>query len=406
MAPRTAAKRTNGSKRKYEEEPDDITTSPSDSGSALSELDDEYRSEEDEDAEPPKKSKKSNDKSSPGKLADPKGKGKTKSKVGSEPTSKPKAKGKNTKPDPENETPSKKSRKGKSKSKDDEDVKPRIKSKNPDKLLEYLLSDEALEYANPPPDRGYGEVDWAKHTSPEDPKTAENPLPKPPASKSQKAKASRTHPAVLPEGFLRYPHSPMTPFQILLSSLLLSKPLSHKMGIRTISTLLNPPYDFGKFEVLQKADETRFRESMWAARTQHKEKTADQLVEFAQGVRGLNAEDEEDELAGIRQAIKGLDTEKAQGRVGDMLKSLKGIGPVGVSIFLRRIQGQWEEVYPYVDQRCLDSARSIGLVKETANAKDIAELCGNDSKQLVKLLDTLIGLDLEKKLDEVVARFE
>ncbi|WVR03825.1 hypothetical protein IAU60_000821 [Kwoniella sp. DSM 27419] len=269
--------------------------------------------------------------------------------------------------------------------------------------VEWLLSDEAFDLANPAPDRGYGEVDWAKHTSPANPKTAPEPLPKPSASSEEQSKADEPSQAVQ-EG-IRYPHSPMTPFQILVCSLLLSKPLSHKLGIRTISTLLNPPFNFGTFEVLQDSSEERRREAMWKARTQHKEKTAVQLGDLADGVRGLNGEGEEDTLGGVKRAIEDLDTADAQKRVGDMLKSIKGIGPGGVGIFLRRVQKDWPEVFPYADDRCLAAARVFGLITEDEGAEQLAKVVDDDRGKLVRLLDTLIGLDLEKKLHEYAEQY-
>ncbi|WVQ93419.1 hypothetical protein IAU59_000490 [Kwoniella sp. CBS 9459] len=311
-------------------------------------------------------------------------------------------------------------------------------------LLEYLLSDEVFDEANPSPKKGYGEVDWAKHTSPANPKTAKDPLPKPEPSSGQKRTAEEKAVPEYLDGqndiddiakddqgksdsdrksrsarLIRYPFSPMTPFQTLVACLLLSKPLSHKLGIRTITTLLNPPFDFGTFSSLADTDEERRREGMWAARTQHKEKTAAQLGELVDGVRGLNGEGEEDDLGGIKRAISagsggqggGLSRAQAQQRVGDMLKTIKGIGNVGVSIFLRRIQSQWPEVYPYVDDRCLASAKYLGLLGEDLTseqgAEKLSELVDGDRDRgkLTRLLDTLIGLDLEKKLDSVAERF-
>ncbi|OCF31705.1 hypothetical protein I316_06712 [Kwoniella heveanensis BCC8398] len=306
-------------------------------------------------------------------------------------------------------------------------------------LLTYLLSDKVFDEANPAPKKGYGEVDWAKHTSPANPKTAEVPLPKPGPSKGQKRKAeekavpgslegdangngdeNKLNQSSSTGGLIRYPFSPMTPLQTLVASLLLSKPLSHKLGIRTITTLLNPPFSFGDFSTLASATDERRREAMWAARTQHKEKTADQLGELVDGVRGLNGEGEEDGLGGIKRAISsaqnggqgdGLTKAQAQQRVGDMLKTIKGIGNVGVSIFLRRIQSQWPEVYPYVDERCLASAKYLGILGEDLEGEEAANKLSElleddrDRSKLTRLLDTLIGLDLEKKLDDVAERF-
>ncbi|WWC87864.1 uncharacterized protein L201_002761 [Kwoniella dendrophila CBS 6074] len=465
MAPKARSRVAASSKRKYDdvrEESEDAASIASSSGSELTE--DEYHEEsaeeddqededdEDYDEEPPKKSRKTNGN---GKTPSPK---KSKS-IGKTPTptskTKPKSKNKakeELESDEEIETSKSKSKvtsKSDSKTKikkektkkelDEPEVLSRRKlkmqekvladaartrTKNPKALLEYLLSDEALDLSNPHSARGYGEVDWSKHTSPSNPKSEPDaPKPKPKASRKQKKESEQIHPSMTEEkqkeeeeknakNYIRYPHSKLTPFQVLLCSVLLSKPLSHKLGLRTISTLLNSPYNFGEFSQLEKQTQSDqgeefILESLFKARTQHKEKTTTQLLNFCQGVKGLNGENEEGDLGGIKRAIQSLNgnVEAAQKRVGEMISTIMGIGPVGVSIFLRRIQNQWKEVFPYVDQRCLIAAKSVGLIKENGTTLDMANLVDNNPDKLVRLLDTLIGFDLEKKLDEVVAKF-
>ncbi|WRT65685.1 uncharacterized protein IL334_002630 [Kwoniella shivajii] len=395
MAPKSKSTASStGGKRKRPEVKDEVEDTSS--GDDF-EDEDEQDSLSDHYESPPTKTKKTNGKS---KTTPTKPSGKKTPKSSSKSSSSTKAKSdtkESTKPEP----------KGKSSAKAKTAAQPtksRQKLKDNSALLKYLLSDEALDYANPSPKHGYGEADWASHTSPSNPKTAPEPLPKPSASKSDQVKSETEHPAM--KKGIRYPHSPMTPFQTLVCCLILSKPLSHKLGIRTISTLLNPPYNFGEFSVLEEADETRCLEALWKARTQHKEKTAVQFGDLVDGVRGLNGEGEEDSLNGIKRAIEGLPVDQAQKRVGDMLRSIKYIGPVGVGIFLRRIQGQWKEVFPYVDERCLGAAKAIGLIGENEGAEEMGKLAGGDGANLVRLLDTLIGLDLEKgKLDEVAERY-
>ncbi|WWD16521.1 hypothetical protein CI109_100948 [Kwoniella shandongensis] len=259
--------------------------------------------------------------------------------------------------------------------------------------LEWLLSDEAYELANPFP------------RSPVKPSKSKNASIKTSPYFSFKNEQEENEKKRLELGLFRYPHSKQTPFQCLLSALLLSKPLSHKLGIRTICTLFNEPFLFGKYENLEEADEERRLESLWVARTQHKDKTAIQMGDLVDGVRGLNGEGEEDSLGGIRRAIQGLGTFEAQERTGHMLRSIKGIGPIGVGVFLRRIQEDWPEVFPFADNRCLNDARAFGLITERQGPRELSELVEGDRQRFVKLLDTLIGLDLERKLDECVDKF-
>jgi hypothetical protein len=147
---------------------------------------------------------------------------------------------------------------------------------------------------------------------------------------------------------------------------------------------------------------------MWEARTQHKEKTAAQLGDVVDGIRELCGEEDGDKqldhLEGLRHSIKkqGLKSPKeVQEALVGKLTTIKGIGPGVASIFLRRIQGDWEEVYPYADDRCLGSARAFGLIGEKEGAEQLAEKVGKDDRRkFVRVLDTLIGIELEKKLDQ------
>ena len=151
---------------------------------------------------------------------------------------------------------------------------------------------------------------------------------------------------------------------------------------------------------------------MWEARTQHKEKTAAQLGDLATGIREIcgNSDDEDDlsELSGVRVRIQGKGTVEAQKEIGDVLKTIKGIGPGVVGIFMRRVQGDWGEVFPFADERGLKAARSFGLVGEGDGADELARAVGGDGEEgrrkYVRVLDTLVGLELEKKVEEAVGR--
>lgn len=257
--------------------------------------------------------------------------------------------------------------------------------------LEWLLSDEAFNMANPEVPEGHGEVDIAPGG------TAKTPPPEEAGKKGDKGDA-----------ILRYPQSDLTPFQNLVSACILSKPLSHRLGLRTIQTLLNPPFGLRTLKDLDEAGYEGRRKVMWEARTQHKEKTASQLGDVVDGIRDLCGEKDDetelDHLEGLRDSIRDLGSPKeVQDALVDKLTTIKGIGPGVASIFLRRIQGDWEEVYPYADDRCLKSARAFGLIDEKGGASELAEKVGKgDRRKFVRVLDTLIGIELEKKLDEGV----
>ncbi|GFZ51577.1 hypothetical protein JCM24511_09344 [Saitozyma sp. JCM 24511] len=111
-------------------------------------------------------------------------------------------------------------------------------------------------------------------------------------------------------------------------------------------------------------------------------------------------------MIGIREQLEGLETGDATEKVVQLLTQVKGIGPGVAGIFLRRVQGDWDEVFPFADDRSLAAAKRLGLIEDGGDADDLAKLVNGDRTKLVRLLDTLVGLDLEKKLDEAAARFE
>jgi len=252
------------------------------------------------------------------------------------------------------------------------------------------LSDEAFNLANPEVEAGHGEADW---------KAGEGAKTPPPEDAGKHATSD--------DKILRYPHSDLTPFQNLVSACILSKPLSHKLGMRTIQTLLNPPFGLRTLKDLDEAGYEGRRKVMWEARTQHKEKTAAQLGDVVDGIRELCGEKDDDKeldhLEGLRDQIKDLKSAtEVQEALVKKLTTIKGIGPGVASLFLRRIQGDWEEVYPYADDKGLKAARTFGLITEKEGADELAGKIGKDRKKFVRLLDTLIGIELEKKVDEAL----
>lgn len=269
----------------------------------------------------------------------------------------------------------------------DPEPAPKAAKTEPSSVLDWLLSDEAFEMANPEVPAGHGEVDMD---------SADTKTPPPEfAGKSSSSKQEST---------LRYPHSHLTPFQNLIAACLLSKPISHKLGLRAIQTLLNPPFGLRTLSDLDEAGYEGRRKVMWEARTQHKEKTAGQLGDVCEGVRELcgdkGSEEELSDMQGVRDQIKGMGAEEAAKKVTDLLTGIKGIGPGVAAIFLRRVQGDWEEVFPYVDDRSVKAAREFGLIEDGGGAEELKEKVGGDRAKFVRLLDVLVGLELEKAVDK------
>ncbi|KAF6836647.1 hypothetical protein CMUS01_05351 [Colletotrichum musicola] len=285
----------------------------------------------------------------------------------------------------------------------DPDPKKRKASSSVEDAVKWLLSDEALSLAFPALPPGQGEVDWDDSSRPQI---------TPPPDDAGKSSQTQTNGNENGDGdknepLLTYPDSTLTPFQNLVAALLLSKPISHRLGLRTINTLLNPPFGLRTPQDLDEAGFQGRRKVMWEARTQHKEKTAAQLGDLVGGVREICDDDEDVEnLQGLRERIKDAENvDGAQKKLeGILTDGIKGIGPTGAGIFMRRVQGLWDEIFPYADQRALDASVRFGLNEEGDGARELAEKVDRDRGQFVRLLDVLVGIHLEKNMNEALRK--
>ncbi|KXH38333.1 hypothetical protein CNYM01_07523 [Colletotrichum nymphaeae SA-01] len=299
---------------------------------------------------------------------------------------------------------------------DDEPDTKKPKTENPKATVDWLLSDEAFSLAFPSLPQGHGEIDWdeGQHRKDPPPDSAGKKASTTKASKKNGNDENDDDESDGKEPRLTYPDSTLTPFQNLVAALLLSKPISHRLGLRTINTLLNPPFGLRTPQDLDEAGFEGRRKVMWEARTQHQEKTAVQLGDLVEGVRkicggdGDGGEGKEDEgdvekMTALREMVKGMKTEEAQRKVEKVLTDgIKGVGPTGAGIFLRRVQEEWEEVFPYADQRALEAAVKFGVIQEGDGAKELADVVEGDRGKFVRMLDVLVGIQLEKKMDEAL----
>lgn len=147
---------------------------------------------------------------------------------------------------------------------------------------------------------------------------------------------------------------------------------------------------FGSLEVLHKA------------KTLHKDKTAGQLF----GIAETCANDYGDDAALDKlreEAEKDVDAEHDL-----IVKTFKGYGPKTVDIFFRRVQVDWQEVYPFADDSTLEAARQVGL--NIKDAQELAEVVkdatGADGKALRekygRVVDVVVYLGLEGKTDHAI----
>lgn len=213
-----------------------------------------------------------------------------------------------------------------------------------------------------------------------------------------------------------YSSSVLNPFEELLCAVILSRPISHRLGLRTIRTILNAPYTFTSAKAIQDAGSERQHQALWDARTQHKDKTATQIGQLADVVmeKFTGAGDEMGtEMQKVRdECDRQVDKERALLR-----SSIKGLGPTGLDIFFRRVQWVWTAGYPFVDERTGQSLRNLGLPDDGEELRDLIkehwkeltteELAGDDDeakkrRAFVVLLERATGADLEARVDQVL----
>ena len=220
-------------------------------------------------------------------------------------------------------------------------------------ILNFMLSKEALPYCYPEDD----------------------------LEAKQAKKYSTTSPAAF------------TPFEHLLTASLLSKPLSHKLGMRSTRTLLNAPYGFNDPAAIVKAGYDRVYQSLEDAKTQHRQKTANYIFDMAQAF-------EDGEALGF---LKEMVNEKGpQGVIHQIGKTVTGIGKTGAEIFCRRIQavGGWgDAVWPFADGRALEALKQLGVeVKDASELQEMVETMVDFDKVGGMGLDKVQDMDVEQQV--------
>ena len=96
-----------------------------------------------------------------------------------------------------------------------------------------------------------------------------------------------------------YSSSTFTPFEELICAAILSRPISHALGLRSIRTILNDPWNFTTAKALREAGSEGRRKALDEARTQHRQKTADELGYLAEVLADKLGENEDDVEMGI-----------------------------------------------------------------------------------------------------------
>ena len=99
-----------------------------------------------------------------------------------------------------------------------------------------------------------------------------------------------------------YSSSTFTPFEELVCAVILSRPISHALGLRSIRTIFNDPWNFNTPKALRDAGSEGRRKALDEARTQHRQKTAEELGLLADALAEKLGDSEDDaDLAKVRR---------------------------------------------------------------------------------------------------------
>ncbi|KAK5125031.1 hypothetical protein LTR85_001222 [Meristemomyces frigidus] len=223
--------------------------------------------------------------------------------------------------------------------------------------------------------------------------------------------------AIKKRGDIRtYSSSVLNPFEELLCAVVLSRPISHRLGLRSIRTILNEPYNFTSAKAVQDAGSEKHHQALWDARTQHKAKTAEEIGHVADVVlsKFTAAGDKEGTQMQRARDDCGQDVSNERQYLKD---SIKGLGKTGLDIFFRRVQWLWTELYPFIDDRTSQALHKLGLpedveelpaaIDEHWEGLDTTHVAGDDEaakkrRAFVTILERATGSDLEGRSEALV----
>ncbi|KAI0449694.1 hypothetical protein F5B21DRAFT_493484 [Xylaria acuta] len=207
----------------------------------------------------------------------------------------------------------------------------------------------------------------------------------------------------------------LNPHEELMSAVILSRRLNHRLGLRSIRTLLNSPYDFSSAKKTQAAGPEKQHQAFRDAKTRYTEKTAYEVGEIANVVlEKYSDEGDEDgmELSRLLKQSNNIDE-----LLNTLKTDIKGFGNTTRDIFHRRIQRLWDDAYPYIDKKAGEGLKALGLpdhageLEEAINSNwkhlESKTLFGNDGPAkkrtaFATILERAIDAGLEGKTSEVI----
>lgn len=176
-------------------------------------------------------------------------------------------------------------------------------------------------------------------------------------------------------------NTPSPLFRWLCASLLLSARISAGLAMNAADALAKAGWTTPE-KMAAASWEARTRVLNQAGYARYDESTSRRLADTSQTLL--------DSYGGDLRKLRAK-ADKDPKRERELLKEFKGIGDTGADIFCREVQIAWSELYPFVDEKALRSARKLGLA---STAEEVAGLV--PGKDLPRLLAALVRADLRK----------
>jgi endonuclease III len=178
-------------------------------------------------------------------------------------------------------------------------------------------------------------------------------------------------------------NTPSPLFCMLVFALLSSARIGHNIALNATRVLMQRGWKTPE-RLVATTWEERVKALDEAGYARYDERTSTMLGEIAQMI----IDRYDGDLRKLRQAAQRNPANERK-----LLKEFKGIGDVGVDIFFREVQITWQELFPFVDNRVLATARSLGL---SSNPFVLAGLVRN-RRDFVRLAAALVRVGFEIK---------
>ncbi|KAF2820183.1 hypothetical protein CC86DRAFT_305427 [Ophiobolus disseminans] len=143
----------------------------------------------------------------------------------------------------------------------------------------------------------------------------------------------------------------LTPFEELLSAVILSRPIPHRLALRVVTTVLNAPYAFRNPVAIKTAGPRKIRQALHDAGMQHGDEEIDTLL------AALCNNNWHNDLTRLRSHARNPIAAQREA----LRRSVAGLAAGGLDIFFRRVQWQWFEIFPFIDAGTQDALGNLGL---------------------------------------------